>query len=182
MHSDAQAHALDQSYYKPLQPGETDLHVNASECEFLLTIIPIHLFGNIVVVGEDLEYSQDEAVALSDVLTAQNEYRQPSFVPKQLKKTPLLGFSSLVWKSNKKASAAQVREDLRSYPQLKDFYITISDPRPMDLIATDSNILNLVAELKSQGRRVPSDSMLFSGDRTMEQVEHEHQTAMEYSI
>jgi hypothetical protein len=178
-----QAHTLEQSYYKPL-PGQAiqahelmDYSIEIeSDCSAewgedpVLKVVPVHLFGTIILVGNAVQFNQQHSEAIARVLRASNENGEQSFQPKQLKKAPMRGFEKLIWKCNFKVPATHVMEDLRACPELSGFDIELLGHQPMDFIATDNNILNLVNQLHSQGRSVPADHFFCSEGRTLEDL------------
>jgi hypothetical protein len=171
---------LEQSYYKPF-PGQDieahELHIEVeSESdgnwgEPLLMVVPVHLYGTIVLVGNAVQFSQMHSEALAPILTGTYSDGQMSFMPKQLKKAPARGFEKLIWKCNFKETATNVVADLRACPELRDFKIDLLSHKPMDFIATDNNILNLVRQLELQGRSIPADHFFCSPGRTLMDLE-----------
>jgi hypothetical protein len=152
-----------------------DFHIevdNDSEWgEPILKVVPVHLYGTIVLVGNAVQFNQKHSEAVARVLRASSENGEQSFQPKQLKKAPVSGFEKLIWKCNSKKPATHVTEDLKACSELSDFNIELLGSKPMDFIATDSNIVGLVRQLRSQGRTVPADRFFCSQGRTLADLE-----------
>jgi hypothetical protein len=143
-----------------------DLDLDVPSFNLELNVVPVHLFGTIIIVSAEMDPDHSELVI--DLLRAKNENGEPIFMPKLLKKAPISGFEKVIWKNNFGGPAADVYEDLRECPRLREFSIVLLDPQPMDFIATDANILNLVRQLQVQGRTIPPDKFLWSAGRTLD--------------
>ena len=180
-HCILQAYNLEQSYYKPapgqdIRPDElSDFHIEVENDMDLgtsmLKVVPVHLYGTIVLVGNAVQFNQTHAEAVARIFRATNEKGDQAYQPKQLKKAPIAGFEKLIWKCNTKKPASEVLQEFQASMHLSEFNIEMLGSKPMDFIATDSNIVGLVRQLRSQGRTVPADRYFCSAGRTLAENE-----------
>ena len=91
------------------------------------------------------------------------------FQRKLLRQPPLSHFERVVWKCAAKMPAAELLKLLKGHEALQKFSVGLLEPQPLDFIATDENIVNLVSALQGQGQAIPADSY-FCGGRSLAEL------------
>jgi hypothetical protein len=141
--------------------------------DLVLKLVQVRLFGPVLLVSSDVLNSEYHSRMLECFVRSEGPLQ---FKPKWLQHCPLTGFERLVWKSTTKVPTAQLAKELQEQNMLQGFTIEFEgSPRPLDFIASDQNILDILQELREQGRSIPPDSCFCAG-RSLAELEAAYAT------